>query len=65
MDRKEIGRRLRALRGKRTQQEVAKALGITVQALSHWENGNRSPWDDMKVKVAQYYGVNVADIFFS
>ena len=64
LNRKEIGSRLRELRGKRTQKEVANALGITFSAVSSYELGNRVPSDEMKVKLANYYDVNVQDIFF-
>ena len=63
-DRAVIGERLRALRGARTQAEVANALGVTPMAVSQWENGMRMPSDDMKVKIATYYKRTVMSIFF-
>ena len=63
-DRTVIGKRLRELRGSRTQEEVAKALGVTVMAVSLWERGERVPNDDIKVKIASYYKRSVSTIFF-
>lgn len=65
MPRKElIGERLRKLRGSRTLDDVAKAVGVTPMAVSLWERGERIPGDDMKVKLSQYYKRSVTSIFF-
>lgn len=61
---KEIGKRLKDLRGDRSMQEVAAALGITRQAYWLYESGERVPSDEMKAKIADYYGVSVNMIFF-
>ena len=63
-DSRVIGKRLRALRGTKTQEEVAKALNVSTMAVSLWERGERTPNDDMKVKIADYYGETVMSIFF-
>lgn len=65
MDRLEVGKRLRALRGKKTLDEVAKALGVTSMAVSLWERGERIPNDDIKIKIAAYYNATVTAIFFT
>lgn len=65
MDRLEVGKRLRALRGKKTLDEVAKALGVTSMAVSLWERGERIPNDDIKIKIAAYYNTTVTSIFFT
>lgn len=62
--REQIGERLRTLRGDRTLAEVADALGVSSMAVSLWENGKRTPNDEMKTKIARYYGVTVTSIFF-
>lgn len=59
-----IGKRLRGLRGSRTQEEIASALGVTVMAVSLWERGERIPSDDLKVKIAGLYRKSVATLFF-
>lgn len=60
-----IGKRLRDLRGKSTQKETAKALGISISALTMYENGNRIPRDEIKLKIAKHYGKTVEEIFFA
>lgn len=59
-----LASRLTALRGQRSRAEVARALGISVSALQMYENGNRVPRDDLKVRIAAYYGVSVQRLFF-
>lgn len=65
MKRREIGSRLTELRAERSQMEVAEAIGITQAALSMYERGERVPRDDLKIKLADYYGKTVSDIFFN
>lgn len=60
-----IGKRLRDLRGNVTQNETAKALGISISALAMYENGNRIPRDEIKLKIAKHYGKTVEEIFFA
>ena len=60
-----IGKRLRDLRGNVTQNETAKALGISISALAMYENGNRIPRDEIKLKIAKHYGKTVEEIFFT
>ncbi len=60
-----IGKKLTALRGDSSQEEVAKAVGISVSALSMYETGNRIPRDEIKVKLARYYKSTVEAIFFT
>lgn len=62
---KEVGKKLVALRGKKSQQEVAEAAGITQAALSMYERGERIPRDAVKIRLANYYGRTVGEIFFS
>ncbi len=64
MNRKEVGNTLRNLRGKKTVSEVAKAVGVTPNAITNWERGTRIPRDELKEKIAKYYGVKPGDIFF-
>lgn len=65
MDAKKIGERLTELRGKRTQKEVSEQLGISVSALSMYENGERIPRDSIKIRISNYYERPIADIFFT
>lgn len=58
-----MNEQLIALRGNRSQEEVAKALGISVSALSMYEQGNRIPRDEIKIKMAEYYGISIESLF--
>lgn len=58
-----MNEKLIALRGERSQEEVAKALGISVSALSMYEQGNRIPRDEVKIRMAEYYGISIEDLF--
>jgi len=60
-----IGKKLAELRGKRSQETVANAVGISVSALSMYETGNRIPRDEVKMKLAEYYQTSVQKIFFA
>ena len=64
MNEQAIGKKLAALRGDRSQEKVARDLGISVSALSMYEQGNRIPRDEIKIKIAEYYGETVQSIFF-
>lgn len=65
MNAKETGRRLTALRGKRTRRRVADETGISYSGLSNYETGLRIPTDEHKVILAKYYGVSVEELFFA
>ena len=58
------GERLRALRGARSQEEVAEAIGISQSALSFYEADQRVPRDEVKKRIASYYKRSVGFIFF-
>ncbi|MBR1623047.1 MAG: helix-turn-helix transcriptional regulator [Pseudobutyrivibrio sp.] len=61
----EVGRAIKEMRGNRSQQEIADALGCTKMAISQYENGQRMPNDDMKVSIANFFGVTVGSLFFT
>lgn len=65
MDPKEIGKRLIALRGEKTQEIVAKDLGISISAIGMYERGERIPRDTIKIAIAKYYNTTVDAIFFA
>lgn len=64
MNGSEIGKRLIALRGDKTQTEVAKELEISVSALSMYERGERIPRDNIKIRIARFYNTPITEIFF-
>lgn len=61
------GTKLRALRQqrKKTQQQVADDLEITKSALAMYERDERVPRDEVKIRIARYYGETVDALFFS
>ena len=58
------GEMLRLARGDQSQKEVATKLGISVSALSMYESGERSPRDELKIRMAKLYGTTVGHLFF-
>ena len=64
LDAKEIGERLVKLRGSIPRDVVAKTIGISVSAISMYENGERIPRDAIKIKLADFYSKSVQEIFF-
>lgn len=64
MDAGKIGRKLACLRGKRSQQEVAAAVGVRVSAITNYENGLRIPRDEIKIRLAEFFEVSIDDLFF-
>jgi len=64
MDVKMTGEKLSRLRGNRSRAEVANAVGISISALTMYELGNRTPRDEIKVRLANYYKKPVCEIFF-
>ncbi|UOQ93382.1 helix-turn-helix transcriptional regulator [Halobacillus shinanisalinarum] len=65
MDKKKIGQGLQKLRGETPRQEVAYHLGIALSTLRMYENGERIPRDEIKLNIANYYGVSVEELFFA
>ena len=65
MDAKIIGRRLYELRGDTPRDIMAKKLGISVSAISMYENGERIPRDAIKIKYAEICNTSVQEIFFN
>lgn len=59
------GQKLKDLRGDRSRDSVAAAVGISSSALGMYENNLRIPRDDIKKKLADYYGVTVQHLFFT
>lgn len=65
MNKKAIGDKLRELRGSRSREEVAVAAQVTASAIWMYEAGQRCPNDETKVRLADYFGKTVEDIFYS
>jgi transcriptional regulator with XRE-family HTH domain len=62
-----IGQRLRKLRNnkKQTIREASAAMHIGKSALSNYEAGLQMPRDKVKVILADYYDVDICDLFFT
>lgn len=64
MDKLSIAERLIEARGNIPRAEVAKAVGISLSALSMYEIGERVPRDEIKVRLANFYNRTVQELFF-
>lgn len=64
MSQSTIGQKLIQLRGERTQEEVANAIGISLSAIGMYERGERMPRDEIKIAIAKYFDTTVQAIFF-
>lgn len=56
--------KLVSARGEKSREEVANAVGVSLSAISMYENGARIPRDEIKVKLADYFGTSVQALFF-
>ena len=65
MNAKAIGEKLVEMRGSKTQEEVANAIGVSISALSMYERGERIPRDNIKIRISAYYKKPVHKIFFN
>lgn len=67
LDPKNISEKLVNLRLKKnvSQTQVAESLGITKAAISQYESGRRIPSDEVKIKLSNYYGVTVQNLFYT
>lgn len=64
MNKVKMAEKLVELRGDKSREQVAVDNDISYSALVSYEMGERSPRDEVKIRLANYYGVDVADIFF-
>lgn len=59
-----VAERLIKARGSKKREEVAAAIGVSLSAIAMYENGERVPRDETKIKLAEYYGTTVQKLFF-
>lgn len=66
MDPKKIGDKIIQYRQDRgiTQEKLARAIHVSVSAIGMYERGERVPQDDIKLKIADYFDVNVGPFFY-
>lgn len=55
---------LKELRGNRSQEEIAKEIGVTKSSWAMYERNERIPRDEVKIKIANFFGKTVQEIFF-
>ena len=62
-----IGKRIKTLREKShlSRETFCNEVGITQSSLSMYENGQRVPRDEIKVKIARLLGVSIEALFFT
>lgn len=60
-----VGENLRKARGDKTQKTVAEDNNISVSSVAMYEAGERMPRDEIKVKLANYFGKSVEELFFT
>lgn len=66
VDSARIGNRLKTLRSEKgeTAEETANGIGISASAVFMYEQGHRIPRDEIKIRIAEHFGVPVEAIFF-
>lgn len=67
MNAQAIGETLKALRQKAglTREAVCQELGVGLSALAMYERGERIPRDEVKLRIARFYGKSVDEIFYT
>lgn len=60
----DVGKKLRELRGDKSRDKAAADIGISSSALGMYECNKRVPRDEIKKRIADYYGVTVQHLFF-
>lgn len=66
-DMTKAGRKIRSLREDFgiSPEKVAKAIGVSISSYLKYESGNRIPRDEVKEKIANFFGQSVEFIFFT
>lgn len=60
-----VGEILKQLRGKTPQAEIAKIIGVSKSAWAMYERNERIPRDEVKIRISQFFGKPVQEIFFN
>ncbi len=55
---------LKILRGGKSQKQIADEIGITKSSWAMYERGERVPRDEIKIRIAHFFGKTVEEIFF-
>ena len=64
---KAIGNQMKDLRTARgvSRNQLSTAIGASESAIAMYEAGERIPRDEMKCKIADYFGVSIESLFFA
>ena len=62
----QIGKTLKSLREQKgeTMEEMANSIKTSQSAIAMYENGNRIPRDEIKIRIAEHFSMPVESIFF-
>lgn len=60
-----FGEKLKELRGDKSQDEIAKEIGITKSSWAMYERNERVPRDEVKIRIADYFHKSVQEIFLA
>lgn len=60
-----FGKKLKNLRGEKSQEKMAEEIGVTKSAWAMYEREERVPRDEIKVRIANHFNLSVQEIFFA
>lgn len=60
-----MGKNLQTLRGDIPRATVAQAINVSLPSYSAYERNDRIPRDEVKLRIAEYFGTTVQAIFFN
>lgn len=62
-----IGKKIKNLREKNniSRENFANAVEISQSALSMYENGQRIPRDEVKLRIASFFNTSIEELFFT
>jgi len=60
---KQIGKKLRKLRGDASAAELAPRIGISKESIQRYERGDGIPKDYNMAKIAKFYGLKVSELW--
>jgi len=64
IDKKQVAKKLRELRGNIPRKSLANVLGVGTTAIGNYEDGKRIPVDDVKLRYSLFFNIPVDEIFF-